>query len=156
MTKPPERLLVPTDFSDNSRDALEWAAALVDLRGATAFHLLHVLETTAGIDPLELGFASVMELKRNVEARAWEELHGLLPAGDEERLRVTLAIEWGTPALEILRYTHEHHIDLIAMGAHGRRDLNDLLMGSVAEHVVRKAPCAVLIAKHPDERTGVH
>jgi hypothetical protein len=66
----------------------------------------------------------------------------------------TLAIEWGQPAIEIVRYAREHAIDLIAMGTHGRGGLKRLLLGSVAESVVRGAPCPALTIHHWERRVS--
>ena len=56
----------------------------------------------------------------------------------------------GHPSLEIIRYAKDHEIDIIVMGTHGRTGVGHMLMGSVAEKVVRKAPCPVLTVRHPD------
>jgi|SRR5438128_2167268 len=91
----------------------------------------------------------------------WE--GGYMPPGDEirdeeERLRaltppagvlVDYLLAEGVPDAEIVRLAAEHHCDLIVLGTHGRTGLGRLLMGSVAEMVVRKAPCPVLTIRHP-------
>ena len=61
---------------------------------------------------------------------------------------IQLAIEWGAPGVEIVRYARAQNVDLIAMGRHGRGALKHLLLGSVAEQVVRRAPCTVLSVHH--------
>ena len=82
-----------------------------------------------------------------IEATAWDDLRGLLPDEDRERLKVTLAVEWGLPVVEILRYASTHRIGLIAMGTHGHRHLKEMWLGSVASSVVRSAPCTVLVVR---------
>lgn len=140
------RVLVPTDFSDTSNVALRWAVALVEAcRGS--LHVLHVLETIAGAEPLTLEIDKRAPLERAIEVKAWEELKKLFSEQEQTRLRVELAVEWGLPVDEILRYAKAHDVDLIAMGAHGRRGVGDVLLGTVAEGVVREAPAAVLTVR---------
>lgn len=140
------RVLVPTDFSDTSNVALRWAVALVEAcRGS--LHVLHVLETIAGAEPLTLEIDKRAPLERAIEVKAWEELNKLFSEQEQTRLRVELAVEWGLPVEEILRYAKAHDVDLIAMGAHGRRGVGDVLLGTVAEGVVRDAPASVLTVR---------
>jgi universal stress protein A len=142
-------ILVPTDFSDESRAPLAYGAALAGTFNAS-HHVLHVLQAvvTPDQEPVEL------EAPR-VEARAWEELRALLSSDKEYAgLDATLAIEWGLPAVEIVRYAREKAIDLIAIGTHGRGSLKRLILGSVAESVVREAPCPVLTIHHWDREVS--
>jgi nucleotide-binding universal stress UspA family protein len=144
-----KNLLVPTDFSDKSEAALTYGVALATTFGAT-LHLLHVLEAVAGVEPLVLQLEPRHALESEIEASAWDELRRLLSPADCARLNAQLALEWGTPVVEIIRYARTHAIDLIAMGTHGRSGVQHLLMGSVAENVVRGAPCPVLTVHHPE------
>lgn len=143
------RILVPTDFSDKSKVALTYGVALAEQFRAS-IHLLHVVEALVGsyTVPWELGPRD--ELDRAIAASAWDDLNDLLPSEDRKRLDAKLALEWGTPFVEVIRYARAHHIDLIAMGTHGRSGVTHLLMGSVAENVVRSSPCPVLTVRHPE------
>ncbi len=134
-------MLVATDFSEAAQAALEWAVAIVDAEHGS-LHVLHVLQTIAGAEPASLDVAVNAALDRAVEARAWEQLRELMTDEEQSRLCVTLAIEWGNPIDEILRYVNAHRIDLVSLGHgdHGRKPL----LGHVAEAVVRDAPCSVL------------
>jgi nucleotide-binding universal stress UspA family protein len=140
------RLLVPTDFSDASRSAVRYGVAFAENFKCT-LHLLHVLETVTGADPLALEIPERSTIEHAIEATAWDQLRGVLSSSEQARVRVELAIEWGSPADEILRYAKEHTIDLIAMGTHGRGGVGRLLLGSVTENVVRHAPCPVLTVR---------
>ena len=142
------RVLVPTDFSEISHATLACAVSLVE-RCNASLHILHVLEEIVSAEPLGWHLRAGSEIEREVERSAWEDLQQLLSTEDHVRLRVRLAVEWGIPAVEILRYARTHDVDLIAMGRHGRGGFRHLLMGSVAEHIVRNAPCAVLSVRHP-------
>jgi universal stress protein A len=144
------RVLVPTDFSDYSRSALEYGCAFAERFGAE-LHLVHVLQDLVGLVP-EPGLAFpppgeyVLELQQSAE-KALAQLPGAAaPAG----LQVVRSTRHGPPFLEIIRYARETAIDLIVMGTHGRSGLAHMLLGSVAEKVVRKAPCPVLTVRAAD------
>jgi nucleotide-binding universal stress UspA family protein len=144
-----DRILVPIDFSDESRAALTYAAGIAEVTGAS-LHLLHVLETTAGADPLIWQIDARTKIEGAIEKKALEELDRLLSAEDQTRLRAKLDLEWGSPYDEILRYAQSRAINLIVMGTHGRGGIAHLIIGSVAENVVRSAPCPVLTVRHPE------
>jgi nucleotide-binding universal stress UspA family protein len=143
------RVLVPTDFSETSKIALTYGMALVE-RFDAALHLVHVVAPLVGLYPTLAEQGPRDELDRAITSRAWDDLNNLLPADDRRRVHAELAVEWGTPFLEIIRYAREHQIDLVTMGTHGRSGIKHLLMGSVAENVVRSAPCPVLTVRHPE------
>lgn len=139
------RILVPTDFSAASDAALSYAKTLAGKLGAS-IHLLHVFEDPCVAAtctpevyvplPLEMREAAL----RDAEARLEDRLSSL----DKARLRGTTTIVTGLTAKEIVEYAHDFAIDLIVMGTHGRRGFSHLMLGSVAEHVVRIATCPVL------------
>lgn len=142
------RILVPTDFSAPSEAALEYARILAAKFGAS-LHLLHVLE-----DPYVHGaFGPVSEMYAGADAPATraallrdaqERLaHRITPA-DRARFRATTEVVVGSSDRMIVEYAGDNGFDLIVMGTHGRTGLAHMVMGSVAEHVVRSAPCPVL------------
>ena len=144
------RILVPTDFSDYSRAALEYGGEFAERFGAE-LHLVHVLQDLVGLVP-EPGLAFpppgdyMLELQRSAE----QALAGLPGAAAPEGVKVERVVRHGPPFLEIIRYAREAEIDLIVMGTHGRSGLAHMLLGSVAEKVVRKAPCPVLTVRARD------
>ena len=144
------KILVPTDFSDYSKRALPYGCALAAEFGAD-LHLLHVMQDVIGLVP-EVGIAFPptgdywRELQESAE-KALEQLPGSLWSGGQSVVRATRE---GVPFVEIVRYAKEHEIDLIVIGTHGRTGLSHILLGSVAERVVRKAPCPVLTVRHPE------
>jgi len=89
-----------------------------------------------------------------LELRALESLRKVLDPEWGEGKRVTIATRQGSPFLQIITYVKEHDIDMIVMGTHGRSGLPHVLIGSVAERVVRKAPCPVLTIR-PSEHQFV-
>jgi len=142
----PRDILVPIDFSDASKTALQWAVRFGQSCNAS-LHLLHVLESVTGVDRIAVPMGPHARIEEAVETKTWDELRALLPPDQHEQLHVTLAVEWGSPFTEIVRYARSHHIDLVAMGTHGRT--HRMMLGSVAAYVVQKAPCSVL-AVRPD------
>src|SRR5579875_485490 len=133
-------LLHPTDFSENSEFAFRLACALArDYKARLV--LLHVLPPPMVI---YAGGPVPAETWPSVE-QAEEKLHQL--EGKAHRVRVESQVMEGDPVDMILRAAKETNSDVIVMGTHGRTALARLLMGSVAEAVLRKAPCPVLISK---------
>ena len=146
-----KNILVATDFSEPSDAALTYGRALAQNFTAT-LHVLHVVGNVSSAVYGPEGYAtSVPTLQQGVEDAARRQLDDLL-AGSDERLPATrrVLITSDTPALAIVEYAGRERIDLIVTGTHGRGALAHLLMGSVAERVVRTAPCPVLTVRHPE------
>ena len=132
------RILVPTDFSASSGVALDYARMLAARFGAS-LHLLHVLDN----DFLHPTVAD----PETVEAGAMRQLRELLTREERERGAVTVVLRSDAVADEIVSYARSSGVDLIVMGTHGRRGVAHLLTGSIAERVVRTAPCMVLTGR---------
>ena len=146
------KILVPTDFSEYSNNALSFGCALADRFGAQ-LHLLHVFEDLIE-RAKEDGFTIVIAEELQKAQDAFKEglrrkLEALPDAAWGEKIRTVREMRTGHPFVEIIRYAKENSIDLIVMGTHGRTGIPHLLLGSVAEKVVRKAPCAVLTVRDP-------
>ena len=147
-----KRVLVPTDFSEPSEAALRYGKAFVETFGAE-LHLVHVLDeaalvypwTTPDGTPVTLGTA-----RTDLEHMVKDRLGRILTDEEREQYRAHVATMCGSPFLEIIAYAKAQEIDLIVMGTHGRGPIAHMLMGSVAERVVRKAPCPVLTVRHPE------
>ena len=143
-------ILVAVDFSDCSLDALEYAVQVAKSLKATVT-ILHVLEPVSyGLD-LTLIHTGERERTR---ARLQAELDTLAHAVASEGLTVHQAIRGGIPADSLVHFLDEHRCDLVVMGTHGRRGLSHLMNGSVAEAVLRRAPCPVLTVKSPKFAPG--
>jgi len=141
---PIHTILHPTDFSERSEPALRLAGALSRDYGA------HLIVLHVAVPPPLLaygeGYVPPETDAHLVECR--EQLRQLsLP--DTGGIRAERRLLEGDPATEIVREARDIHADLIVMGTHGRTGLARLLMGSVAEQVVRQAPCPVLTMKSP-------
>ena len=147
-----KKILLPTDFSEYSDSAREYACSFAEKFGAE-LHLLHVLQDLVAMAP-EPGMAFpppgdyMKELQTSAEEALAKRPGDVLPADAV----VVRDVRHGTPFLEIIRYAKEHDIDLIVMGTHGRSGLAHVLLGSVAEKVVRKAPCPVLTVRPSEHK----
>jgi universal stress protein A len=143
MTMEIRRILAPTDFSELSmqglKSALEWAEAF----GAKLL-LLYVVEPppypVEGIVPSHLGATMLDDLER----QATNDLAQMLSETQASKMDVARRVVVGIPYRKIVDVAEEEKIDLIVMTTHGRTGLSHLMMGSVAEKIVRTAPCPVL------------
>ena len=140
------RILVPTDFSEPSDAALAYARVLAGKFGAS-LHVLHVIEIPAAMMGPEVYIADVPVLQARLCENAQNQLQEQVTPNDQTPHPATADIVFGTSARSILEYAGEKDIDLIVMGTHGRGGLAHLLMGSVAEKVVRQAACPVLTVR---------
>jgi len=139
------RILVPTDFSDASEAALAYGRALANQFYAT-LHLIHVAE-----NPF---LRATVGDRRSIEEAPARWLQDRLTDTDRQRGAIA-KVEWSDePAKEILQYAKSADIDLIIMGTHGRTGLARVVLGSVAEAIVRGAPCPVLTV-HADGSAAV-
>jgi nucleotide-binding universal stress UspA family protein len=138
-----QKILFPTDFSPASEAVLRHATALARGNNATLL-IVHVEEP-----PLAYGSG---ELFYGIGEFSTEALQKLLDkvTPPDSSVPVVRRLVMGDPATEIPRVAKEESVDLIVMGTHGRTGLSRLLMGSVAELVVRRAPCAVLTVRQPE------
>ena len=140
-------VLVPTDFSDASESALRYGKAMAEKFGAS-LHVVHVMEDLlAHAWAAEVYVSSMPQLRDEIEKESRQRLGALLTDGERKALRAETALLAGNPFLEIIRYAKAHDVDLIVMGTHGRGPIAHMLLGSVAEKVVRKSPCPVLTVR---------
>lgn len=138
------KILFPTDFSHTGDAALEHASSLARERGATLL-IIHVEEPPAAYGGGEMYYGLPDPATEDLQ-RMLSEVRPVDPRIPHEHRLLT-----GDPAATIVRAAEEEDAELIVMGTHGRTGLMRLLMGSVAEAVVRRAPCPVLTVKQPDE-----
>ena len=144
-----KHILVPTDFSEASYSAMKYGRALAESFGSS-LHVLHVIEDPVLYAPTSEGYVPYVDLQEEMEKSAREWLNKVLTDADRERFHARLVTKRGSPFVEIVRYAKTEAIDLIVMGTHGRGPIAHMLLGSVAEKVVRKAPCPVLTVRHPE------
>jgi nucleotide-binding universal stress UspA family protein len=145
-----KHIMCPIDFSENSEHALLYAATLAKSYEAT-LHLIHVVQpsmTSVTGDPYIPEFSA--ELMQEISAAAKQRLEDIAAPLKAEIPQVVIQMCTGAPFVEIIEAARTQDIDLIVMGTHGRTGLVHMMIGSVAEKVVRKAPCPVLTVKHPE------
>lgn len=133
-----DKILCPVDFDQNSLLALRLATELAQERGAT-LHLLHVVAVPPGPE-VALPFG-----KMETAARTRLEKLARQKIGDKAAYEVDVLM--GDPGVEVLQLAKRLRADLIVMATHGRKGLRHIVLGSVAERVVREAPCPVLTVK---------
>jgi nucleotide-binding universal stress UspA family protein len=137
-----KNILVPTDFGAAAEAALRYGRTLAETFRAD-LHVLHVLDNTF----LQARFAD----PATTEASARHRLANLVGAPDGQCVGTHAVIrKFDSPENAILSYARSASIDLIVMGTHGREGAVHVLMGSVAERVVRTAPCPVLVVRHAE------
>ena len=151
---PFQRILFPTDFSNNAKSAQDYACEFAQQFGAQ-LHVLTVVQDAALVLPetgmfLTLPLPSVKEIVEGAEAS----LRTVLDPASGQGHDVVLQVAVGTPFLEITRYADEHQIDLIVMGTHGRTGMRHVMLGSVAERVLRKSNCPVLTIRSTELQEG--
>jgi nucleotide-binding universal stress UspA family protein len=145
-----KRILVPHDFSETSEAAMKYGIDLARLFDARLY-VLHVSEQARA--EVEMEFP--LGLDTSIEVAARERLLRILTPKEKRELNPAFELRAGTPHTEIVKHAQAHDIDLIVMGTHGRGFVAHAVMGSVAERVVRTAPCPVLTVGHPAREFAV-
>jgi universal stress protein A len=146
---PFRNILVPVDFSPSSRLSLDYALMLAD-RFESSVHVLHCWEVPSYLRPDltvwsgEVSATLADHARDEAERGLRDFMHGC-PAGEQRRL--TSRVVAGSPYSTIVSVASDEKFDLIVMGTHGRTGLGHLVLGSVAEKVVRHAHCAVLTVR---------
>lgn len=145
-----ENVLVATDFGGASDSALAYGRELARNFGAR-LHVLNVSDNALGWAGPESINIDIVAVQAGIDEVARQKLNGLLSDEDFRDLRAVAVVRNGrTPASEIVTYAREAKIDVIVLGTHGRGAMAHVVMGSVAEKVVRTAPCPVLTVHHPE------
>jgi universal stress protein A len=144
--KAPTRILVPLDFSEQSTHALAYAKMLATVCGAS-LELLHVVPNPYVSDGSGLYTSLPQSFLDNFEREAQARLEEALTPAERTSFSVQHTVKTGDPRIEIVEHAGLAPVDLIVMGTHGRTGVSHLLLGSVAEQVVRTAPCAVVTVR---------
>ena len=146
-----KNVLVATDFGMASETALSYGRDLARTFNAS-LHVLHAVDDLLGRAMSAEGYATdVSGIQRAIEKTAQERLDATVADDDRRELHARTILRTAVnPAAAIVMYAKEAAIDLIVMGTHGRGGVAHFFMGSVAERVVRTAPCPVLTVRHPE------
>ncbi len=137
------KILVPIDFSEFTDDIVKYATEIAQKFGST-IHLIHVIPNMDYFTPYESFMAAenMVTVQKGVEAEVQRDLEKV--ADKIAGVPVTRAVRTGVSFVEIVEYVKNEHIELVIMATHGRGGLEHIIIGSVAEKVVRKSPCPVL------------
>jgi len=143
-----DRILLPTDGSNVMGDVIEHAVGLAAHHNAT-LHVLYVANTASLSDlPTDAGWENVTQALYREGENAVEAVE---TRAEEQGVTVVSDIREGVPAAEILQYADSQDCDIVVMGTHGRSGVGRLLLGSVAEKVVRSSDAPVLTVRVPEE-----
>jgi glycine betaine transporter len=144
-----KRILVPTDFSEASAAAIHQGVEL-----ARTFRA-DLLLLNVGDQAAEMATEFPIGLDASLADAQRERLLKVLTPSVQAELCAEFLVAEGSPAAEIVRCALDHEVDLIVMGTHGRGGVSHALLGSVAERVVRTAPCPVLVVRSAVAAVGV-
>jgi len=140
-------ILCPVDFSDASKKAIRYAQEFAANMGASVY-LLNVVEPRPMAVDVSLNY---VPFEADLEKAAKDDLEVILKDFHRVGLRAEYGVVIGNPADSILEHIDMFNVNLVIMGSHGKKGLSRLIMGSVAETVVRKANCPVLIVKSEEK-----
>ncbi len=140
-------ILVPVDFSEMTGKILEYAEFLAhkfeaDLAVLHVVHVPSLAEAGSWMDPI-ISPSVEKDIREQMTKGAGLQLDKILSGIDNNDRKIFKVVKEGLPFEQIVKYAGENDIDLIVMGTHGRTGLSHLIIGSVAERVVRRAPCSV-------------
>jgi nucleotide-binding universal stress UspA family protein len=139
-----KKILVPTDFSEASKESLRYACELADALDAS-LHIIHVNQNPYVSGGLLEVHVLPPDFFEEIDRATSRDLEALLTAEEKTKYRAVLLRRTGAAAYEILDYLREQaDFDLVVMATHGRGGAARLMMGSVADKIVRAAPCPVL------------
>lgn len=150
MTVEFRRILVPTDFGALSILALEHAKALATKLGSS-LDVVHVVEDrlVTGLWPVEVYGPNLPQLHDSLVRQAENRLAECLTEEERTRFGATRTVLVGLPSHTIVEHAGSTGADLIVMGTHGRTGISHVMIGSVAERIMRTAPCPVLVVRGP-------
>ena len=145
-----QRILVPIDFSEHSKNALKYTISFAQ-KFKASIDLIYVVEPT--IYPADFSFGQIgfPNVEEELRTRGNDELENLITREIAGKVPSQKIVRTGKPFYEINQYALEENIDLIIIATHGHTGMEHILFGSTAEKVVRKAPCPVLVV-----RSGEH
>lgn len=137
------KILFPTDFSESAENAARYAISLAKKYGGKLY-IVHIVEPFTYTTDFGLDYSVQY---KEMEATARRLLDEFVTSIQRNNLNAEGVLLSGEPFVEIIKYAKREQVDLIVMGTHGRTGLEHMLLGSVAEKVVRKSPCPVLTVK---------
>lgn len=146
-----KKILVPCDFSSYAEHALAWAVRLAQQSNARVV-LVNAVPIFSHISYTEIPIlVDIPKIEAELVAEGEKQLRQFLSEHNTGNVPIESRAMLGDPFSVICRVADEEHVDLIVLGSHGRTGLSHVFLGSVAERVVRHAPCPVLVARLPQK-----
>ncbi len=143
-----KKILCPLDFSKIAQKSLDYAVFMAFAHNAE-LQLLHVVDQLHGFDSFQILALTPNEIADRMETEAIKKLSNMI-GQIKETLETKKAVRHGKASVKIIEMAREMKADLIVMGSHGRTGLSHVVIGSVAEAVVRHASCPVLVTRDID------
>jgi universal stress protein A len=147
------KILVPIDFSDYSKKALQYAIPFAKQFNA-AIYLLYVVEPTIYPADFSFGQIGMPNVENELRTKGEQELQELITHEIKGVVSSEAFVKVGLPFVEVVSFAKDEKIELIIVATHGHSGVEHVLFGSTAEKIVRKAPCPVLVVRS-DERDFV-
>jgi len=143
-----EKILYPTDFSDVSKKALDYIKQLKDAgtKEVVALHTLDIREI-AGLFGDEGTYVNVEEVKKKWEQGAKKKIKAVETQLKKSGFKVKVRLERGIPFKDILRVEQEENVSVVVIGSHGKSCVEEMLLGSCSEKVIRKSTKPVLVVR---------
>lgn len=140
-----QHILIPIDFSENSKKALRYAIPLAEQFGAS-ITLINIIEPT--VFPSDFGFGqmSFPDVEQELVTKSRQELEAIVD-GVSTKAKITTVVKTGIPFVEVTNFADDEQFDLIIVATHGRTGVEHILFGSTAEKIIRKAPCPALVVR---------
>ncbi len=142
-----KKILCPVDHSDCSKEALKYAVSFA-MKDEAKLYLLHIIDIRSFSESLDTMAPQIPDNETVQQLR--NKLLDCIPEEMRDDMDVEAIVIQGIPFVEIVSTSRKKEIDMIVMGSHGRTGISHMMLGSVSEKVVRKAPCPVLIVRQPD------
>lgn len=141
-----KKILCPIDHSDCSKEALKYAVTFA-IRDKAKLYLLHVIDIRTFDESIDMMAKNIPDNETTKQLKA--KLFECIPEDIRDDMDIETLVVQGIPFAEIISIAKKNETDMIVMGTHGRTGLAHIMLGSVSEKVVRKAPCPVLTVRQP-------
>jgi nucleotide-binding universal stress UspA family protein len=144
-----KKILCPVDHSDCSKEALKYAVSFA-MKDNSKLYLLHVIDIRAFDESIDTMTPQIPDNETLKQLKT--KLLDCIPEEIRDDMNVEALVVQGIPFVEIIGTAKANDIDMIVIGSHGRTGITHMMMGSVSEKVVRKAPCPVLTVRKSDHK----
>ena len=144
-----KNILCPVDHSDCSKEALKYAVSFA-IKDNSKLYLLHVIDICAYDESINAMTPQIPDDETLAQLKT--KLLDCIPEEMRDDMNVEALVVQGIPFVEIISTAKRNDVDMIVLGSHGRTGISHMMMGSVSEKVVRKAPCPVLTVRKSDHK----